>query len=195
MTTHEAQSSATKKRLSDSLKKLMGTQEFHKISINALVKDAGLNRNSFYYHFNNIFDLLKYTFEKDTVRIVKQNNSNGDLKQTIYFIMDYIDRNKAFCACAYRSLGKTELRKFLRNNFQDLIINVVDDIIERKNLTVSYDFKQYVIYWHTELMAIHIIGYLENDLQLSEAQIADYILSAFYGSVISALEIAARHHL
>lgn len=190
MTTHQIQSQSTKNKLSTSLKKLMQTHDFHKISINMLVNDAHLNRNSFYYHFNNIFDLLKYTFENDTVRIVKQINPNHDLKKTIYFVMDYIDQNRTFCTCAYQSLGKAELRKFLKNNFEDIIIDTIERVAKKNHFHVSDDFKRYVVYSYTELMAIHVIGYLENDFKLSKEQTANYMLSMFYSSVTTALKIA-----
>ena len=195
VTKHQKHSLETKQKLSASLKKLMRTNDFHKISINALVQDAHLNRNSFYYHFSNIFDLLKYTFENDTIKVVKQVDPQRNVKETIYFIMDYIDQNKAFCTCAYKSLGKAELRKFLRNNFQDIIIGTVDEMIAKNGFVVSNDFKKYVIYAHIESMAIHVIGYLENDFHLSKEQTAHYIISLFYSSVYTSLEIAHTNHL
>lgn len=195
MATHQEQSLSTKKKLSASLKKLMQAHDFHKISINMLVGDAHLNRNSFYYHFNNIFDLLKYTFEDDTTHIINQTNPSRNLKKTIYLIMDYLDQNKAFCTCAYQSLGKTELRKFLKNNFQGIIIDTINHVTEKNHLRVSGDFKKYVVYSHTELMTIHIIGYLENNFKFTKEQTADYMLSMFYSSVTTALEIANTNNL
>lgn len=190
MTSYSQKSLETKRQLSASLKKLMQQKDFHKITINDLVADAQLNRNSFYYHFNNIFDLLKYTFENDTIKIIKDIDPSRGIEQTIYFIMDYIDQNQAFCACAYKSLGTTELKKFLRNNFQDIITDIIDDIIAKNHFTISRDFKNYIIYSHTELVAIHIIGYLENEVKFSKTQIANYILLLFNRSIVSSLEIA-----
>lgn len=195
MVSYSIKSQNTKKTLSAALKKLMEEKDFNKITINDLVKEAHLNRNSFYYHFNNIFDLLKYTFENDTVKIVKQIDPSHNLEEIIYFIMTYIDQNKTFCTCAYKSLGKTELRKFLRNNFQDIIINTIEDAISENEFQVSNDFKNYVIYSHTELMAVHVIGYLENESNFSKEQMAKYILLMFNASVMAALKIADVNRL
>lgn len=195
MTLHEQKSRETKRRLSASLKKLMQRTDFNKISINDLVKDAGLNRNSFYYHFNNIFDLLKYTFEDDTVRIIEEIDLGHDLKRAVYSIMDYIDQNRAFCMCAYRSLGKTELKKFLNNNFRNIITEIINNIIARKGFQISESFRRYIIYSQTGLMAIHIIGYLEDESELSKDEIADYTVLLFHSSIISSLEIADANGL
>lgn len=195
MTSHTQKSLETKNRLSASLKTLMQQTDFNKISIDRLVRDARLNRNSFYYHFNNIFDLLKYTFENDTTKIITEINLNHNIKKAIYLTLDYIDQNRAFCTCAYKSLGKTELKKFLKNNFQDIIANIIKDIINKNQFVISPDFQNYIIYSHAELITIHTIGYLEKKINLTKKQIAGYILLTFNRSIVSSLEIANQNQL
>lgn len=196
MTSHDKKSQETKNKLSAALKKLMKKKDFQKITINELVQEAKLNRNSFYYHFDNIFDLLKYTFDNDTIKIIKKTRyDNYDIKKTIYFIMDYIDRNKSFCICAYKSLGTAELKKFLRNNLGDIIVVIIDEVIDRNGFRISEDFRNYIIYSHTELIATHIIGYLEDEFHFSKKQITNYTLLLFHNSIMSALRIADAHDL
>ncbi|MGE5632222.1 MAG: hypothetical protein ACM3TR_14160 [Caulobacteraceae bacterium] len=53
-----ANSMITKKALANSLKKLMKSLPLNKISVKNIVDDSGLNRQTFYYHFQDIYDLL-----------------------------------------------------------------------------------------------------------------------------------------
>lgn len=197
MTSHEQKSRETKDKLASSLKNMMQQTDFNKISINDLVKDAGLNRNSFYYHFGNVFDLLNYIFETDAAKIIQEINfeCDRDLKRAVYLTMDYIDKNRAFCTCAYKSLGKNELRKFLNRNFQNIITVIIDHIITQNNFHISDNFKKYIIYSQTGLIAIHTIGYLENQSELSKEQLADYTTLLFNSSVVSSLKIANDYGL
>lgn len=48
--------------LADSLRKLMVTKPLSKISIREITEDCGVNRQTFYYHFHDIFDLLEWMF-------------------------------------------------------------------------------------------------------------------------------------
>lgn len=58
-------SQATKRALADSLKKALLTTPLDKITVIDLVADCGVNRQTFYYHFQDIYDLLSWTFETD----------------------------------------------------------------------------------------------------------------------------------
>ena len=52
-------SNITKKALASSLKKILSKKEFNKITINDITEDCGVNRQTFYYHFKDIYDLYK----------------------------------------------------------------------------------------------------------------------------------------
>ena len=46
--------SKTKWKLAEALKKLMKEKSLHKITIQDIVEESGLTRQSFYYHFHDI---------------------------------------------------------------------------------------------------------------------------------------------
>ena len=52
-------SNQTKRLLAQSLMDLMTTTPLEKISVNDIVDHAGVGRNTFYYHFEDIYALLK----------------------------------------------------------------------------------------------------------------------------------------
>lgn len=60
---HNEQSQQTKQELSSALKKLMETKPLNRITIRELVEACGVNRKTFYYHFEDIYSLLKWTLE------------------------------------------------------------------------------------------------------------------------------------
>ena len=48
----------TKQAIQDSFLKLLNQQPLSKISVRSIVEDCGINRNSFYYHYQDIPALL-----------------------------------------------------------------------------------------------------------------------------------------
>ena len=52
---HEITSLNTKKTLSASLKKFMERKPLSKISVSEIIADCGVNRKTFYYHFDDIY--------------------------------------------------------------------------------------------------------------------------------------------
>ena len=57
--------SATKKMLSISLKELLSKNTLDNITINNITDLAGVSRKTFYYHFQDIYDLLEWTLKED----------------------------------------------------------------------------------------------------------------------------------
>lgn len=55
-------STITKSALCDALKKLCDEKAFEKISISDITGECGLNRQSFYYHFQDKYELLSYIY-------------------------------------------------------------------------------------------------------------------------------------
>ena len=56
---HAESSLKTKKALASSLKKVMAKKPLRKITVTEIVNDCNVNRKTFYYHFEDIFALLK----------------------------------------------------------------------------------------------------------------------------------------
>ena len=53
----------TQKALGDALIKLLSKKPLSRITVNDIVEECGLARQTFYYHFRDIYDLLEWTIE------------------------------------------------------------------------------------------------------------------------------------
>ena len=60
-----ANSNITKKALADTLMKLGTTKDLNKITVSDIVEECGVNRQTFYYHFADKYELLKYIYETE----------------------------------------------------------------------------------------------------------------------------------
>ena len=64
----------TKQTMVASLKKFMETKPLSKITVSEICKDCGFNRKTFYYHFEDIYDLLRWMLEQEAIIAVKKFN-------------------------------------------------------------------------------------------------------------------------
>ena len=51
-------SQLTKRAITESFMKLINQVPFDKITVKDIVEDCGVNRNTFYYHYSDIYALL-----------------------------------------------------------------------------------------------------------------------------------------
>ena len=59
----------TKKLIMTAFEELLEEQPFDKITVSALVKRAGVSPNTFYYHYQDIYDLLNAWFQEKVVSL------------------------------------------------------------------------------------------------------------------------------
>jgi probable dihydroxyacetone kinase regulator len=59
-------SSITKRALAASFKNLLASRALDKITVKDIVEDAQVNRQTFYYHFSDIYDLVRWILDGET---------------------------------------------------------------------------------------------------------------------------------
>ncbi len=178
----------TKKALAASLKKLMEKSALDKISICEIVEDCGVNRKTFYYHFNNIYDLVDWMFEEEAIESVKQYDFIRDYENAVRFSMDYIEENEHVVNSALDALGRDELKKFFYNNFVDNMRDIVDEI--SKDMTIPKDYIDFLINFYTESFASLLIDWIRNRAEKDKEKYIKYISLTLFESIRPDLERA-----
>ena len=69
---YENASNQRKEMIASKFKEMLRTKSLSKISVSELIRQCGINRKTFYYHFEDIFALLKWTMEQETIKIIRQ---------------------------------------------------------------------------------------------------------------------------
>ena len=159
---HEVTTLNTKKMLSASLKHCMEKKSLSKITVTDIVTDCGLNRKTFYYHFQDVPDLLKWTLEQEAVDVVKQFDLLNDLEEALRFAVRYIRENSHMINCAYDSIGRDELKRFLNHDFQSIVMSIVEQIERKENVHSDPDAKKIICNFYTEGMAGELVDLLKS---------------------------------
>ncbi|MGN0203673.1 MAG: TetR/AcrR family transcriptional regulator C-terminal domain-containing protein [Coprococcus sp.] len=165
----------TKKMLSDSLKKLLKTKPFSKVTVSEIIADCGVNRKTFYYHFQDIYDLLKWTMEEDVVEVLKNYDLLLDYEEVICFVLDYVEKNEHMINCVYDSMGRDEMRRFFSKDFADMTTSVIRLGEEKFGRKLNEDFFMFLSKFYTEALAGILIDYIRDKDKLSREQIVSYV--------------------
>lgn len=171
----DLKSENTKKSLAKSLKTLMKKKKFNKITINDIVKLSKVNRNTFYYHFEDINALLKWTFEQETFDFLKTFDMTTDFEKALNFIIDYVEDNKHILNCVTNSLGREQMKQFFSDDLKDVVKMIIDASEKELNLKVNDDFKKYLCNFYTEAIAGNLLAYFKNKETIDRNKIVNYI--------------------
>ena len=174
MLKHEITTYNTKLLLANSLKNAMKTKPFSKITVSEIIADCGVNRKTFYYHFEDIYALLKWMFDEEAIKVVKHFDLLQHYSDAIHFVLDYIDQNDYLISCAYDSIGRDQMKRFFYDDFVSVVTDVIYDAEKNSNIEATPDFKNYVAKFYTEALAGMLIDYI-GDKQQSKEKVAEYL--------------------
>ena len=161
---HEEATLQTKTALAESLKKFMKKKPLAKITVSEIVNDCNVNRKTFYYHFQDIYALLKWMLEQEAVEVIKNFDILLDYEDAVHFVIQYVKENQHILNCAYDNMGRDELKRFFYNDFSSLVRNVIEDAERRNNVFVTDEFKDFLCDFLTEGTAgILVNGFREKD--------------------------------
>ncbi len=157
---YEITSLNTKKTLAESFKKLVSRKTFSKITVSEIITDCGVNRKTFYYHFTDIYALLKWTLEQEAIEVVKQFDLIAEYEEAILFVMDYVEENSNFLQNIYHSIGRDELKRFFCADFINIVRSFIDQSEKMQNLSTPDDFKLFLSQFYTEAIAGMLVEWI-----------------------------------
>ncbi|MDD6233606.1 MAG: TetR/AcrR family transcriptional regulator C-terminal domain-containing protein [Lachnospiraceae bacterium] len=173
--THEEISMNTKKALCSTLKELMKHKAFSKITVSELIRECNVNRKTFYYHFEDIYALLRWTLEQEAFDVVRSFDFTDDYKNMFLFVIDYVEKNSFFLNCIYDSIGRDEMKRFFCKDFFSIIENIIRDIEDKGNITIDDDYRSFLCTFYTEGVAGMLINLFQNPGVHKKETIIEYL--------------------
>ena len=119
----------TKKAIAASIKELMNKTPLQKISVADIVEHCGINRQTFYYHFKDKYDLVDWIYYNEVVSAVTQHRSFEEWNNVVLDVLKTMKNEQYFYTNALSVTGQ--------NAFQDYFFNVTKDLIAEMLDTVS----------------------------------------------------------
>ncbi len=185
--------SETKLQMAEALKRLIKDRPFSKITVQDIVTECNINRNTFYYHFENNYDLLSFTYAQEVKKVADSfHNAKATIPQAMDFVLDYIDGNSNFCTCAYESLGEQQLKLILQKDLFDFVRATIEYYASENSLKFSEDFKVFVGYSYTDLLSTQIVWYIRHSVDLDKEIFKDCLQTFYTASLKSVMEEAAK---
>ncbi|WMJ76923.1 MULTISPECIES: TetR/AcrR family transcriptional regulator C-terminal domain-containing protein [unclassified Sedimentibacter] len=109
---HSIMTEMTKILLSNSLKKLLSKRPLNKITVKDIVNDCKLTRQTFYYHFQDIYELLDWTYKNEIGHFLNDSKNNS-WEKVINNILSYIRENKSMFSYTIQSVGREHFEQAL----------------------------------------------------------------------------------
>ncbi len=145
----------TERKFVEALKAMMEEVPLEEISVLALSKRCHVKRQTFYYHFHDIYDLLMVTFLDEVIPDIEDVTTFDDLLTTIYA---YYTKNKGFLDATIDSAGKELFMEFMENAVYQALLRIINEYDSIKELTLNE--RKTIARYHSYGIADVLITYL-----------------------------------
>ena len=174
----------TKRKLAEKLKELTRKKAFDKITVTELIEGCKINRKTFYYHFEDIYDLLKWTFEEEAIAVVRNYDLKCNPEEIINFVLDYCEENRFLLINACDSLGRDSFGRFFYNDFYDIGLSLISEAERVSGKLIDDRYRKFLCSFYVEAISGILYNWIKSDMSgFSRAEIIAYITSAVGNSL------------
>ncbi|MCI9665152.1 MAG: TetR family transcriptional regulator [Lachnospiraceae bacterium] len=178
----------TKRTLAGSLKKLVEQKSLSRITISELCRDCGLNRKTFYYHFDDIQSLLKWMLEQEAENVIKKQDLLTDYQALLALVIDYVDDNNDILNRMYDTTKQNSITNFFFPELRKAVKDMIEDLEKKTGCAVDEEFREFLGSFYTTSLSSLLIDRLQETCAYTKEELMDYIIFTLRSSLPAILK-------
>jgi probable dihydroxyacetone kinase regulator len=120
-------SNLTKKALLKAFGQLLEEKAFNKITISDLTQRCGLNRMTFYYHFDSIYELMIWGLETQLHEVSKDCVNYENWKMGYLRVFHFALERRMYITKIFQTIEQEHLERYLNKIAEGMVVAVIDD--------------------------------------------------------------------
>jgi AcrR family transcriptional regulator len=169
--------SFTRKAIIESFLKLLNERPLNKITIKDIVEDCGINRNSFYYHFEDMSSLVEEIMVEEADKIIEQYGDISSLEECLGVAIDFAVKNKKAVMHIYSSASREAYERYLNRVSEYVVTKYIDTFVdipaqeEDKQIIIKFfkcELTGYILDWMSDGMRYDIRNQVRRICELFE---------------------------
>ncbi len=180
----------TKNAIIDAFWELLEQKPYSKITVKDIVDQCQINRNTFYYHFHDIPDLLESTLKTFSDYIVQNYSKFGSPMDCLNPLVEYSLQRKRALLHIYRSVH----REVFLDSLGHITLYFVTEYIDTatKELSLSQEDRALLIRFYKCILVGVILDWLDEGMNYDLLEAAVRINELFLNSSKQAILKAAN---
>ena len=185
-------SQTTKRALAASLKKLLLKKPLAKITVIDIVQDCEVNRQTFYYHFHDLYDLIEWSLIDEASKALAGKKTYHTWQQGFLQIFEYVLENKPLILNAYHSINREQVERYLHEVTYNLLIGVVEE--QAAGMSVREEDKKFIADFYKFAFVGLMLDWIRQDMKPDPQIIIERLTVLIQGDITRALEKYKINH-
>lgn len=127
----------TKKAIKETFIKLLDKKPLSEITVKLITSECGINRNTFYYHYEDIPSLIEEVVMEEFDSIINMNPTIDSIENALLTVLAFAQENKRAISHIYNSINRSIFENYLFKFADKISRQYMEKITEDKNITDS----------------------------------------------------------
>lgn len=171
---YETSSRNTEERLAEVLRQMMEEKPLSKISIRELTERCGMNRKTFYYHFEDIYALLRWTMEHEAQKEFENVEQCKNAEELMLFFIRYADQNRRMTRATFDGMDEGILRRQLYDGFHRVVRLRIEQVEREEELRVPEGYREFVLDFYADALGSCLMRYIQQRQPATQEEMMAY---------------------
>ena len=183
----------TQKFIMSTFMQLLENESLDKITVRDIVEECEINRNTFYYHYSDIYDLLDDVFRVETEKFLEQdvddNTTFGEeYARAAQFVLKY---RKAIL-----HIYDSKKRDMLENYLETLAFSFINRFVKKESegYVLSDDDVDYITGFYTHAIVGNTIEWIKRKLPSGQERFIARTAGTFNATVKDMIEQCVKEN-
>ncbi|MBP1561521.1 MAG: TetR/AcrR family transcriptional regulator C-terminal domain-containing protein [Oscillospiraceae bacterium] len=167
---------------------LLSEKPVSKITVKDIVEDCGINRNSFYYHFQDLPALIEALLHAEADRIISENASLESFEDCIMAAVSLAQNNKNAVMHLYQAD---------RGLYGQYLNRIAEYAVEKyistasKGIDIPDDDRNIIVHYYKCLLVGMVLDWMNSGMQYDISSRVSRVCELFDGSMQQAINRAS----
>ncbi|MGV8905749.1 MAG: TetR/AcrR family transcriptional regulator C-terminal domain-containing protein [Acetobacterium sp.] len=155
-----SESLITKKAIAKSFKSILKNKSFEKITIAEITAQCGLNRQTFYYHFQDKYDLINWIVYQEAIVVITKDLTieNWDVK--VLQLLSIMKNDRHFYQSTLKNIAGTEFQNYLFTVTKEIFMEMIEHLTNdsQLNTEITHEMSPEKKTFAAEFLSYGVVG-------------------------------------
>lgn len=165
---------------------LLNKKPIHSVTVTELAKKCQIERKTFYYHYENLTELVKEIFEEELAVVIEEFNETLSWEDSFILAAKFILDNKKAIKHMYESDYKADVEKYVFSIAGE-IMNKYVSLVAKETKAKDIDIKL-IAYFYQCALSSSLIQWVASGMKTDPVALTNRIGKLMDGNILLSLK-------
>lgn len=181
----------TKERIRDTFLGLLSQKSLDQITVKNIIEEAGVNRNTFYYYYKDIYALIDGLYEDGEIYLAANTTEDHTYYDAYCHFYEEMLPFRTVMLNLYHSKGRERLLETERKLAMKFVKRFV--LLKARGYDISEEEIDFITYFYSATFYMNLLYWLDYGMRGTAVELIERTAESFEASIDSMIHDAVVH--